>query len=282
MMAFSILGGVSYCWLITSRDLSVESSSKIVTGVAFSLALCMFLCMGLARSPATAALWSSLALASAALSRGGWSTNHVEIAAPEHAAMLYSVANTVSAAASVVGLAVTGKLLDEFGGGEEPFAWMAAMGSIGALCGACGIFFVRFAGGNEVLFPGASPTAATSDRGEAGGEAENGISAGSSPRYPRPFGFGGDVFSSAPGPRPSILRSTASRPNVFASAPGPRLNVFASSSSSISVEPARINSCVTTSSFRMNDPARESHRRKGSLLSTSSRQFEFYGAGGAM
>ncbi|CAM9735683.1 unnamed protein product, partial [Hapterophycus canaliculatus] len=156
MMAFSILGGVSYCWLITSRGFSVASSTKIVTGAAFSLALCMFLCMGLARSPATAALWLSLVLASAALSRGGWSTNHVEIAAPEHAAMLYSLANSVSAAASVVGLAVTGKLLDVFGGGDEPFAWTAAMGSVGALCGACGIFFVKFAGGNEVLFPEAT------------------------------------------------------------------------------------------------------------------------------
>ncbi|CAN0426574.1 unnamed protein product, partial [Scytosiphon promiscuus] len=125
MMASSNLGGVCYCWLITSRDLSVASSSKTVTGVAFSLALCMFLCMGLARSPTTAAVCSSRALASAALPRGGWSTNHVEIAAPEHAAMLYSAADSVSAAASVVGLAVTGKLLDVFGGGEAPFAWTA-------------------------------------------------------------------------------------------------------------------------------------------------------------
>lgn len=284
MMAFSILGGVFYCWLITSRAVSVASSSKIVTGVAFLLALCMFLCMGLARSPTTAALWSSLALASAALSRGGWSTNHVEIAAPEHAAMLYSVANSVSAAASVVGLAVTGKLLDAFGGGEVPRAWTAAMGSIGALCGVCGIFFVKFAGGNEVLFPEAVSKAGVNEVGdstEAGGEAEGGVAARVSPCYPRPYGFGGDIFSSAPGPRPSILCSTNSVSNVFTSAPEPRLNVFASSSS-FSADQARISSFVTTSSFRMNDPGAVSQRRKGSLLSTSSRQFEFYGAGGAM
>lgn len=157
MMVFSVLGGVLYSWLISARGVSVASSSKIITGVAFFLALGVFLSMGRATSAGSATLLSSLALASVALSRGGWATYHVEIAAPEHAAMLYSVANCVSAATSVVGISLTGKLLDAFGGVEESLAWTAAMGSIGVLCGFCGLFFVCFARGNKVIFPGVSP-----------------------------------------------------------------------------------------------------------------------------
>lgn len=156
MMAFSVLGGVSYSWLVNSRGLPRARSSKLVAGAAFSLSVAVFPSMGLPRSCAAATVVSSLALASAALSRGGWSTNHMEIAAPEHAAMLYSVANSISAAASVLGISLTGKLLDTFGGGGEPEAWTAAMGTIGALCGACGVLFVLFARGDEVLFPAAT------------------------------------------------------------------------------------------------------------------------------
>ncbi|CAM9715612.1 unnamed protein product [Ectocarpus fasciculatus] len=156
MMASSVLGGVSYSWLVNSLGLPRARSSKLVAGAAFSLSVAVFPSMGLPRSCAAATVASSLALASAALSRGGWSTNHMEIAAPEHAAMLYSVANSISAAASVLGISLTGKLLDTFGGGGEPEAWTAAMGTIGALCGACGVVFVLFAGGDEVLFPAAT------------------------------------------------------------------------------------------------------------------------------
>lgn len=152
MMAFSILGGVAYCWLTNACGLLRSPASKILTGFAFALALCVFPSMGLARSVSSATLLSSLALASAALSRGGWSTKHMEIAAPEHAAMLYSVANSISAAASVIGVSVTGWILDIFGGSGEPGAWTAAMGTIGAVCGLCGIFFVAFAQGDEILF----------------------------------------------------------------------------------------------------------------------------------
>ncbi|CBJ31619.1 conserved unknown protein [Ectocarpus siliculosus] len=177
MMAFSVLGGVSYSWLVNGRGLPRARSSKLVAGAAFSLSVAVFPCMGLPRSCAAATVVSSLALASAALSRGGWSTNHMEIAAPEHAAMLYSVANSISAAASVLGISLTGKLLDTFGGGGEPQAWTAAMGTIGALCGACGVLFVLFARGDEVLFPATAGDADLADV-EEGNEKREGGGAG--------------------------------------------------------------------------------------------------------
>lgn len=152
-MIFSILGGMAYCWLINDRGVSKILTSKIITGLSFFSALVVFLCMGLARSPVMATLLSSLALASAATSRGGWSTNHVEIAAPEHAAILYSAANTVSAASSVLSISFTGNILDSFGDDDPAKAWTAAMGSIGALCAACGVFFLIFADADRQLFP---------------------------------------------------------------------------------------------------------------------------------
>ncbi|CAM9686064.1 unnamed protein product, partial [Scytosiphon promiscuus] len=154
MMAFSILGGVAYCWLTNTRGFSRALASRVISGAAFTLSVAVFPCFGLARSPAAATLFSSLALASAALSRGGWSTKHMEIAAnPDHAAMLYAVANTISAAASVAGISATGKLLDTFGGGGAPRAWTVAMGAVGAACGVCGVAFVCCARGDKILFP---------------------------------------------------------------------------------------------------------------------------------
>ncbi|CAM9138832.1 unnamed protein product [Ectocarpus sp. 4 AP-2014] len=205
MMAFSVLGGVSYSWLVNGRGLPRTRSSKLVAGAAFSLSVAVFPCMGLPRSCAAATAVSSLALASAALSRGGWSTNHMEIAAPQHAAMLYSVANSISAAASVLGISLTGKLLDTFGGGGEPEAWTAAMGTIGALCGACGVLFVLFAGGDEVLFPATAGDAAPADV-EEGNEKREGGGAGEwgwrwrccrkedemPSDWPRPLGWSGE------------------------------------------------------------------------------------------
>lgn len=203
MMAFSILGGFAYCFLTNSLGLSRARASKILAGAAFALSLGAFASMGLARSSATATLLSSLALAGAALSRGGWSTKHMEIAAPEHAAMLYSVANSISAAASVFGISVTGKLLDSFGGGGEAAAWTAAMGTIGAVSGACGVAFVVFARGDELLFPAgpaaaaapAAPAAATGKEGGVGGGLRGWTwkwrgSGEPLDSWPEPFGWG--------------------------------------------------------------------------------------------
>lgn len=152
-MVFSILGGIAYCQLTNCRGLPRSLASRIVAGFAFAVALCVFPFMGLARSTYSATVLSSLALASAAMSRGGWSTKHMEIAAPEHAAMLYSVANSISAAASVIGVSATGWILDIFGGSGEPGAWTAAMATIGGVCGGCGLVFVVYAKGDKVLFP---------------------------------------------------------------------------------------------------------------------------------
>lgn len=156
MMVSSIVGGAIYGWLIGTRGISVASSSKTTTGFGFFLACAMFLFMGQATSVSTASLLSSLVLGSLGLARGGWGTNHVEIAAPEHAAMLYSVGNCVSSAMSAVGLPLTGKLLDDFGGAKNSLAWTAAMGSIGVLVGLCGLYYVILAQGNEILFPAVS------------------------------------------------------------------------------------------------------------------------------
>lgn len=208
MMAFSILGGVAYCWLTNTRGFSRALASRVISGAAFALSVAVFPCFGLARSSITATLLSSLALASAALSRGGWSTKHMEIAAnPDHAAMLYSVANTISAAASVAGISATGKLLDTYGGGGEPRAWTMAMGAVGAACGVCGVVFVCCARGDEILFPvdsaGGSGAAVVTGATEDRNELERAWGSWSrwplrekkpeTPSWPQPFGWTADM-----------------------------------------------------------------------------------------
>lgn len=154
MLVFSILGGVWYSWLVNKRGVSKSTASKLITGVGLSSALVAFFTMALATTAATGTLTTSAALAALAVSRGGWSTNHAEICAPEHGSMLFSVANCVSSITSVVGITVTGWLLDAFGGAEDVSAWTAAMGMVGGLCGVCGVYYVVAAGGDQVLFPG--------------------------------------------------------------------------------------------------------------------------------
>lgn len=153
MLVFSVLGGVWYSWLISTCDFSKSSASKIVTGVGLFGALVAFLSMTTTTTAAGGTCVTSGVLASLALSRGGWSTNHAEICAPEHGPMLFSVANCVSSITSVVGITITGAMLDNFGGADDVDAWKVAMGVIGGLCGVSGLFYAVFAAGNEVLFP---------------------------------------------------------------------------------------------------------------------------------
>ncbi|CAM9650210.1 unnamed protein product, partial [Sphacelaria rigidula] len=151
MLVFSVLGGVWYSWLISTCDFSKSSASKIVTGVGLFGALVAFLSMTTTTTAAGGTCVTSGVLASLALSRGGWSTNHAEICAPEHGPMLFSVANCVSSITSVVGITITGAMLDNFGGADDVDAWKVAMGVIGGLCGVSGLFYAVFAAGNEVL-----------------------------------------------------------------------------------------------------------------------------------
>lgn len=153
MLVFSVLGGVLYTRLVNEHGFSKALASKLITTGALFIALGAFLAMGLATSAITGTLLISGALAALAVSRGGWSTNHAEIAAPEHGSMLFSIANCISSITSVMGISLTGKLLDAFGGAKDPGAWMAAMGMVGVVCGVCGAFYAITAGGDRVLFP---------------------------------------------------------------------------------------------------------------------------------
>lgn len=82
----------------------------------------------------------------------------------------------------MVGIAVTGKILDGLGGGGKSWAWIVAMGTIGAVCGACGVFFVLFAKGNDILFP----TTPANDVGEREGHSSNEAEDRNPKEKPRP------------------------------------------------------------------------------------------------
>lgn len=165
-----------YSHIVNKRGCSKTRASRCITGGGFMVAFGVFLAMGVATTSFMGTFLQSAALAALAFARGGWSMNHAEIAAPEHGSMLYSVAQCISSVTSVVGISVTGKLLDAFGGAQDPAAWTAAMGMVGALCGVCGLYYMATAGGDHVLFP-------------ANCEGEQGDGRGG--------GGGGDVFCSA-------------------------------------------------------------------------------------
>ena len=153
MMTFSVLGGNVYCWLTNTHNISASRAFKLIIGVSFTLGFFFFISMGLATSSTAGTYLSSLALAAMALSRAGWSTYHVEIAAPEHAALLNAFSNTAASATCVVGITLTGKLLETFSAVGQSFAWVVALGATGVICGSCAAFFLIFAEGDVILFP---------------------------------------------------------------------------------------------------------------------------------
>ena len=126
---------------------------KLIIGVSFALGFLFFIPMGLATTSTAGTFLSSLALAAMALSRGGWSTYHVEIAAPEHAGLLYAFSNTAASAASVVVITLTGKLLGTFAELGQSFAWAVALGATGVICGFYATFFLVSAERDEIFFP---------------------------------------------------------------------------------------------------------------------------------
>jgi hypothetical protein len=55
-------------------------------------------------------------------SRGGFSVNHMDIA-PKYAGMVMGISNTAGTVSGVIGVAVTGAILDRWGGADKVAGW---------------------------------------------------------------------------------------------------------------------------------------------------------------
>lgn len=151
MMFFaSNVGGSLGTWAHVSRGKSIVFSRKLVNTLGFTLAPISLLLMPRATHWRDGVLYTTMALSSLGLSRGGWAVNHMDIA-PRHAGVVMAIANGAGTLAGVVGVSWTGNILEAMGGPKEAVAWYAALGVVASVCGTALVVFLLLARG-ETLF----------------------------------------------------------------------------------------------------------------------------------
>ncbi|CAL9150353.1 unnamed protein product [Musa hybrid cultivar] len=111
MFIFSNIGGTAADYLITRRILSVTKTRKFLNTLGFLVASVALMVLPSFRSSTGAVFCSSIALGSLALGRAGFAVNHMDVA-PKYAGIVMGISNTAGTLAGVVGVGVTGRILD--------------------------------------------------------------------------------------------------------------------------------------------------------------------------
>ncbi|KAJ7529871.1 hypothetical protein O6H91_15G069700 [Diphasiastrum complanatum] len=151
MFIFSNVGGVVADHLITRHILSVTSTRKLLNGLGFVIATIALLVMPKIRTVEGAVICSSLSLGACAFARAGFAVNHMDIA-PRYAGIVMGVSNTAGTVAGVVGVAVTGRILETSRlGASDPSSWTTVFAIPAILCVLSAGFFHRFATGERLF-----------------------------------------------------------------------------------------------------------------------------------
>ncbi|WJX43428.1 putative anion transporter 5 [Trifolium repens] len=111
MFVFSNIGGVVADYLITRRIMSVTRTRKFLNTIGFLVASFALIVIPSFRTSGGAVFCSSVALGFLALGRAGFAVNHMDIA-PRYAGIVMGVSNTAGTLAGIVGVDLTGKLLE--------------------------------------------------------------------------------------------------------------------------------------------------------------------------
>ncbi|KAL5720475.1 putative anion transporter 5 [Ranunculus cassubicifolius] len=111
MFVFSNIGGVIADQLITKKILSVTRTRKLLNTFGFVVASLALMAIPLFRTADGAVFCSSIALGFLALGRAGFAINHMDIA-PRYAGIVMGVSNTAGTLAGIVGVGLTGQLLE--------------------------------------------------------------------------------------------------------------------------------------------------------------------------
>lgn len=150
MFLASNVGGSLGTWAHVSRGKSIVFSRKFVNTLGFSLAPVSLLLMPRATHWRDGVLYTTMALSSLGLSRGGWAVNHMDIA-PRHAGVVMAIANGAGTLAGVVGVSFTGNILEAMGGPTEAMAWTVALGVVACICLTALVVF-NFLARGDTLF----------------------------------------------------------------------------------------------------------------------------------
>lgn len=154
MFLFSNIGGMLADHFITRRIFSVTSTRKLLNTVGFVVASFALMALPRFRTPDGAVLCSSVALGFLALGRAGFAVNHMDIA-PRYAGIVMGVSNTAGTLAGIVGVDLTGRLLESAKADQldltSPDSWKAVFVIPGLLCILSSFVFLLLSTGDRVF-----------------------------------------------------------------------------------------------------------------------------------
>ncbi|KOM26899.1 hypothetical protein LR48_Vigan338s000900 [Vigna angularis] len=154
MFLFSNIGGVVADYLITRRILSVTKTRKFLNTVGFLVASLALVVIPSFRTSGGAVFCSSVALGFLALGRAGFAVNHMDVA-PRYAGIVMGVSNTAGTLAGIVGVDLTGKLLEAAKAANSdlssPESWRTVFFIPGFLCIFSSFVFLLFSTGERIF-----------------------------------------------------------------------------------------------------------------------------------
>ncbi|GLC38691.1 hypothetical protein PLESTB_000590700 [Pleodorina starrii] len=152
MFLMSNVGGWAGDWLILKRRNSTATARKTVNSLGFIASAVALMLMPGAGSYGVSygVVVTTLTLGCLGFSRGGFSVNHMDIA-PKYAGMVMGISNTAGTVSGVIGVAVTGYILDLHGGADNVAGWYTASAVSAAICVQAMLVFNVFARGERLF-----------------------------------------------------------------------------------------------------------------------------------
>lgn len=154
MFVFSNIGGVVADYLITRRVMSVTRTRKFLNTIGFLVASFALIVIPSFRTSGGAVFCSSVALGFLALGRAGFAVNHMDVA-PRYAGIVMGVSNTAGTLAGIVGVDLTGKLLEAAKASDSdlstPESWRLVFFIPGLLCVFSSLVFLLFSTGERIF-----------------------------------------------------------------------------------------------------------------------------------
>jgi ACS family sodium-dependent inorganic phosphate cotransporter len=118
------------------RGIGVTRVRKLMQAVGFAGPALFLLAVGGVSSPAQATLYIAGALGLGAFSLAGYGVNHLDIG-PRYAGILLGFSNTAGTIPGIVGVALTGWILDTTGSWNAVFGLAAGVYALGLACWLC-------------------------------------------------------------------------------------------------------------------------------------------------
>ena len=127
MFVISNVGGIVGDHLVTKRRWEVGLVRKLVNTSGFLVATAALLLIPLMKSVTSSIVMTSVAVGGCAFARGGFSVNHMDIG-PRYAGIIMGISNCAGTISGVIGVSLSGVILDSFGGASNMTGWAFVFG----------------------------------------------------------------------------------------------------------------------------------------------------------